>query len=333
MGHSVKRIVVTGAGGQIAYSLIFRIANGELLGPNQRIALHLLDLPEGVESLKGLVMELEDCTFPLVKEIHIGSNPAKIFEGADYALLVGSKPRGPGMERKDLLADNGKIFVEQGKALNQSASKDVRVLVVGNPCNTNCLIAMSHAPKIDPRQFFSMTRLDQNRAVYQLAHRAGCSIEEVSNVTVWGNHSSTQVPDFENGKIRGKPVSQIITDRKWLEEEFVPLIQKRGAQVIAARGKSSAASAANAALGAMRSMIEPTHQNEWFSMGVCAKNNPYGIDEGLVFSFPCRSNGKGDFEIVPGLHISSYLEKKIALTQKELMEERAMVAHLLGSAL
>ncbi len=333
MGHSVKRVVVSGAGGQIAYSLIFRIANGELLGPNQKISLHLLDVPEAVESLKGLVMELDDCTFPQLKEVHIGSNAAKMFDGADYVFLVGSKPRGPGMERKDLLADNGKIFVEQGKALNQSASKDVRVLVVGNPCNTNCLIAKSHAPKIDPRQFFSMTRLDQNRAVFQLAHRAGCSIEEVSNVVVWGNHSSTQVPDFENGKIRGKPVPQVITDRKWLEDEFIPLIQKRGAQVIAARGKSSAASAANAALGAMRSIIEPTYHDDWFSMGVWADKNPYGIDEALIFSFPCRSNGKGDIEIVKGLHISSFLEKKIALTHKELMEERAMVAHLLGSAL
>jgi malate dehydrogenase len=331
MGHSIKRVVVTGAGGQIAYSLIFRIANGELLGPNQRLALHLLDLPEGMQSLKGLVMELEDCIFPLVEEIRIGSDPKQMFDGVHYAMLVGSKPRGPGMERKDLLADNGKIFVEQGKALNHSASRDVRVLVVGNPCNTNCLIAMNHAPDLNPRQFFSMTRLDQNRAVFQLAHKAGSSIEEVTNVTVWGNHSATQVPDFENAKIKGKPATSSISDRKWLENEFVPLIQKRGAGVIAARGKSSAASAANAALEAMRSMTMPTHQNEWFSMGVIGQNNPYGIDEGLVFSFPCRSNGKGDWEIVPGLHISPFLKQKLELTQKELTEERAMVAHLLGS--
>jgi len=331
MSHSIKRVAVTGAGGQIAYSLIFRIANGDLLGPNQRIALHLLDLPEALESLKGLVMELNDCTFPLVEEIRIGSDPKEIFEGIDYALLVGSKPRGPGMERKDLLADNGRIFVAQGKALNTAASRDVRVLVVGNPCNTNCLIAMHHAPKINPRQFFSMTRLDQNRAVFQLADRSGSSIEEVTNVTVWGNHSATQVPDFEHAKIRGKGAEKVIADRKWLEHEFVPLIQKRGAQVIAARGKSSAASAANAALGAMRSIIFPTPQGEWFSMGVTAEGNPYRIEEGLVFSFPCRSNGKGDWEIVPGLPISSYLEEKIRITEKELMEERAMVANLLVS--
>ncbi len=332
MSHSIKRVAVTGAGGQIAYSLIFRIANGDLLGPNQRIALHLLDLPEAIESLKGLVMELDDCTFPLVEEIRIGSDPTQMFEGIDYAMLVGSKPRGPGMERKDLLADNGKIFVAQGKALNTAASPDVRVLVVGNPCNTNCLIAMHHAPKINPRQFFSMTRLDQNRAVFQLADRAGSSIEEVTNVTVWGNHSATQVPDFEHAKIRGKSAESVISDRKWLESEFVPLIQKRGAAVIAARGKSSAASAANAALGAMRSIIFPTPQGEWFSMGVTAEGNPYGIEEGLVFSFPCRANGKGDWEIVPGLSISPFLEQKIRITEKELMEERAMVAHLLGSS-
>ena len=333
MSHSMKRVVVTGAGGQIAYSLIFRIANGELLGPNQKISLHLLDLPEAQESLKGLVMELEDCTFPLVQEIRIGSDPKKMFEGANYAFLVGSKPRGPGMERKDLLGDNGKIFVEQGKALNHSASKDVRVLVVGNPCNTNCLIAMSHAPDLNPRQFFSMTRLDQNRAVFQLADRAGCSIEEVTHVTVWGNHSATQVPDFEHAKIRGKAATIVIHDRKWLEEEFIPMIQKRGAQVISARGKSSAASAANAALGAMRSIIYPTHENDWFSMGVIAQGNPYGIEEGLVFSFPCKANGKGDWEIVTGLSSSPFMQKKIAATQKELMEERAMVAHLLGSGI
>jgi malate dehydrogenase len=329
MGHTIKRVAVTGAGGQIAYSLIFRIANGELLGPKQRIALYLLDIPEGVAALKGLVMELEDCTFPLVQEIHVGSDPKKMFDGVHYAFLVGSKPRGPGMERKDLLADNGKIFVTQGKALNEAASRDVRVLVVGNPCNTNCLIAMRHAPDLNPRQFFSMTRLDQNRAVFQLARKAGAPIEEVTHVTVWGNHSATQVPDFENAKIRGKPATSSIHDRTWLEQEFVPLIQKRGAEVIAARGKSSAASAANAALGAMRSMLFPTDGTDWFSMGVLARGNPYGIDEELVFSFPCRCDGKGNWEIVSGLQMSPFLEQKIALTHKELQSERAMVGHLL----
>lgn len=327
--NSVKRIAVTGAGGQIAYSLIFRIANGELLGPNQPIALHLLEVPDGIAALKGLAMELDDCTFPLLKEVKIGSNPEEVFGGVDYAFLVGAKPRGPGMERKELLADNGKIFVGQGKALNRAASRDVRVLVVGNPCNTNCLIAMHHAPDLKREQFFAMTRLDQNRAVFQLAKKAHVGIEQVSHVTIWGNHSSTQVPDFEHATIHGRPATEVITDQKWLEKEFIPIIQKRGAEVIAARGKSSAASAANAAIGAMRSILFPTHQGQWFSMGVSAERNPYDIDEELVFSFPCRSHGKGDFEIVSGLKLTPFLKEKLEITQKELLEERELVAHLL----
>lgn len=326
MSQTIKRIAVTGGAGQIAYSLIFRIANGDFLGPNQPIALHLLDLPEGVEMLKGVKMELDDCVFPLLKEVQIGSRAEEIFSGVHYAFLVGAKPRGPGMERKDLLADNGKIFVEQGKALNRAASKDVRVLVVGNPCNTNCLIAMHHAPDLPRKNFYAMTRLDQNRAIYQLALKAKTGIEEVTHVAIWGNHSSTQVPDFVNAKIHGNPVVQAIADRKWLENEFVSIIQKRGAQVIAARGKSSAASAANAAIGALRSIIAPT---PWFSSGVYAKGNPYGIEEDLVFSFPCRSQGRGDSEIVPGLQIDAFLQEKIAITQKELMEERDLVRGLL----
>jgi malate dehydrogenase len=329
MSHGVKRIAITGAGGQIAYSLIFRIANGELLGPNQPVALHLLEVPEGINGLKGVAMELEDCTFPLLKEVRIGSDPEELFGDVDYAFLVGAKPRGPGMERKDLLADNGKIFVGQGKALNRSAKSEVRVLVVGNPCNTNCLIAMHHAPDIPREQFFAMTRLDQNRAVAQLALRSGASIEEVTNVTIWGNHSSTQVPDFEHAKIRGRPAVEVIQDWKWLEGEFITKIQKRGAEVIGARGKSSAASAANAALGAMRSVVYPTHQGHWFSMAISAKGNPYGIDEGLVFSFPCFSHGKGDCALISGLKLTEFLKEKIALTQKELLEERDMVALLL----
>ncbi len=329
MSHSIKKIVITGAGGQIAYSLIFRIANGELLGPNQPIALHLLELPEGVNSLKGLAMELDDCAFPLLKEVRVGSDPDEMFQDVHYAFLVGAKPRGPGMERKDLLSENGNIFVKQGQALNRSASRDVKVLVVGNPCNTNCAIAQHHAPDLRPEQFFAMTRLDQNRAVYQLAHRAGATVEEVTRVAIWGNHSSTQVPDFENALIRGKPAAEVIGDRKWLEGEFVSKIQKRGAEVIAARGKSSAASAANAALDAMRSIIQPTREGDWFSMALSAKGNPYGIDERLIFSFPCRTNGKGNIEIVSGVKLTPFLKEKIALTQKELLEEREMVAPLL----
>ncbi len=329
MSKAIKRIAVTGGAGQIAYSLLFRIASGELLGPDQPVALHLLDLPAALEGLKGVVMELEDCAFPLLKEIKVGIQPEAIFEGIHFAFLVGSKPRGPGMERKDLLADNGKIFVEQGAALNKTASKDVKVLVVGNPCNTNCLIAMQHAPNLSKKNFHSMLRLDQNRATSQLALKAQVGVDEVTNVVVWGNHSSTQVPDFVNAKIRGRPVLESIHDRNWLENDFFQKVQKRGAAVIAARGKSSAASAANAAIGAMRSILFPTPQGNWFSSGIYSKGNPYGIAEDLVFSFPCRSTGFGDFEVVSGLKIDPFLKEKIDLTQKELMEERDLVAHLL----
>lgn len=325
----VKRVAVTGAAGQIAYSLLFRIASGELFGKDEPIALHLLDVHEGSSSLKGVEMELNDCAFPLLKEVKIGSDAEEIFGGVEYAFLVGAKPRGPGMERKDLLGDNGKIFVEQGRALNKTASKNVRVLVVGNPCNTNCLILMHHAPDISRKNFHAMTRLDQNRAVFQLAAKAKGEIEDISNVAIWGNHSSTQVPDFLNAKIKGTPVLEVISDRKWLEGEFFSKIQKRGAEVIAARGKSSAASAANAALDSMKAILNPTRTGNWFSASVLSDGNPYGITDGLVFSFPCRSGGKGDFEIVSGLHFDSFLKEKIALTQKELMEERDLVAHLL----
>jgi len=327
--QSLKRVAVTGAAGQIAYSLIFRIAAGDLLGPDVPIALHLLDLPESEGVLKGVQMELDDCVFPLLKEVKIGSRAEEMFGGVHYALLVGAKPRGPGMERKDLLADNGKIFVGQGSALNRFASKDVRVFVVGNPCNTNCLIAMRHAPDLPRSNFFAMTRLDQNRAVFQLAKKANTSIQEVTHVAIWGNHSSTHVPDFLNAKIHGRPAVEVIQDRKWLEEEFVQKIQKRGAEVIAARGKSSAASAANAIVGTIRSIVTPTLQGDWFSLAVPSFGNPYGIPEDLVFSFPCRSRGKGDWEIVRGLGFDPFLKEKIHVTQKELMEERDLVSHLL----
>lgn len=321
-----KRIVVTGAAGQIAYSLLFRIAHGDFLGPNQPVELYLLDLPGGEEGLKGLKMELEDCVFPLLKEVRYGSHAEEMFAGADYAFLVGAKPRSPGMERKDLLADNGKIFVAQGKALNRAANRDVRVLVVGNPCNTNCLIAMHHAPDLPRRNFHAMMRLDQNRAAFQLAQKAGAGVEEVTQVTIWGNHSATQVPDFVHAKIRGKPAETVISDQSWLQRDFFSSVQKRGAQVLAARGKSSAASAANAAIEALRALIGPT---SWFSSGIDSKNNPYGIAEDLVFSFPCRSKGKGDLEIISGLMLTSFLKEKIDLTQKELMEERDLVCDLL----
>lgn len=329
MGEKIKKVVVTGGAGQIAYSLLFRIASGEMLGKEQPIDLRILEIPIAKAALDGVVMELEDCAYPLLRGIQSSTDPFEVFEGADIALLVGAWPRGPGMERKDLLAENAKIFIEQGKALNEKASSDVIVLVVGNPCNTNALIALHHAPKIDPKRFFCMTRLDQNRAKAQLAQKAKVRVEEVKKMTIWGNHSTTQVPDFLNATIQKKPVADVIRERKWLENEFVETVQKRGATVIAARGKSSAASAANAAIDSIRSLILPTPADDWFSMGLYSNGNPYQIQEDLMFSFPCRSRGNGDVEIVSGLELDPFLKKKIALTENELLEERRAVEDLL----
>jgi malate dehydrogenase len=321
----IKRIAITGGAGQIAYSLLFSIANGELLGSDQPIALHILEIPEAIKALEGVQMELEDCAFPLLKEIYIGSDPKKVFKDVDYALLVGAKPRGPGMERKDLLGENGKIFVEQGKALNEVAKPDVKVLVVGNPCNTNCLIAMSNAPKIPKENFHAMTRLDQNRAASMLARKAGVDLTDVSCMTIWGNHSSTQVPDFLNARIQGKPAAAVIPDRKWLENDFIAAIQKRGAVVIAARGKSSAASAAHAAIEAFKSILNPTPKGHWFSMAIISNGNPYGIAENLIFSFPCRTKDNGKVEIVKDVPWDDFLKSKIKLSENELIEERNLV--------
>jgi malate dehydrogenase len=300
-----------------------------MFGLDQPVAIHLLELPSTLHSLTGLVMELEDCAFPLLREVKVTSNSNEVFEGVNYAILIGSKPRGPGMERKDLLGNNGAIFIEQGKALNGSAAPDVLVFVVGNPCNTNCLIAMHHAPKIPKERFFSMMRLDQNRAMSMLAAKAKVLVTDVTNVGVWGNHSATQVPDFVNAKILGKPAMDVINDRNWCETDFISLVQKRGAAVIAARGKSSAASAANAVIDSIRSLIQPTAKGDWFSMGLISEGNSYGIKEDLIFSFPCRCSGNGDVEIVKNVPWDPFLESKIAITQKELLEEREMVAHLL----
>lgn len=330
MNQSIKRIIVTGGAGQIAYSLLFRIANGDLLGPEQPIALHILEIPEALATLKGVVMELEDCAFPLLKEIVIGSHPLEVFKEADYAFLVGATPRGPGMERKDLLNENAKIFVEQGKALNEVANPNVIVLVVGNPCNTNCLITMQHAPRIPKTNFHAMMRLDQNRAMSQLAKKAGVDVSDVTNVTIWGNHSSTQVPDFVNARIKNQPVTQWISDQSWLENDFINKVQKRGAEVIAARGKSSAASAANAALDAMKAIINPTLPDQWYSSGVISDENPYGIEKHLVFSFPCRSKGDGTFEIVKDVPWNDFLKSKISVTEKELIEEKNLVKEQLN---
>lgn len=329
MAKALKRIAVTGGGGQIAYSILFRIAHGDVLGYDQSIALHILELPQGLDALKGVVMELQDCAFPLLKEVHIGTDPKEVFRGVQYAFLIGAKPRGPGMERKDLLAENGKIFIEQGQALDAVADKDAVILVVGNPCNTNCLIAKHFAKRLDPKKFFAMTRLDQNRAQAFLAEKAGVDVKGVDRVTIWGNHSSTQVPDFHNARINGRAVSDVIRDRNWLESDFISKVQKRGAEVIAARGKSSAASAASAAIDAMRSLVFPTPEGEWFSMALDASGNPYGIDEGLVFSFPCVSRGGGRIEIVKNLDLDPFLKAKIAITEKELQEEKKLVEGLL----
>ena len=329
MTKDPKRIVVTGGAGQIAYSLLFRIASGEVFGADQPVALHILEIPQALDALKGVVMELDDCAFPLLTETRIGDDPMKVFEGADYALLVGSKPRGPGMERKDLLEENGKIFIGQGKALNEVANDDVKVLVVGNPCNTNCLIAMSHAPRIPRKNFHAMTRLDENRAKALLANRASVPVTDVNCMTIWGNHSSTQVPDFSNAKIQGKSAPEVISDQSWLEGEFIPTVQQRGAAIIKARGKSSAASAASAALDHLKSLITETPEGEWFSTGVCSDNNPYGIAENLIFSFPCRSKGDGDYEIVKDVPWNDFIKTRVEATEKELLEERSCVQDLM----
>lgn len=329
--NETKKIVVTGAAGQIAYQLLFRIASGALFGDKEPISLHLLDIPEFEKSLEGIKMELDDCAFPLLKDIQTGSDPFKLFDQATHVFLVGAKPRGPGMERGDLLSENGKIFVGQGKALNQVASRNVKVLVVGNPCNTNCLIALQNAPDIDKRNFHAMTRLDQNRAVYQIANKAKVSIADVTDMTIWGNHSSTQFPDFLNAKIKGKPVSEVIKDSNWLENDFIKTIQKRGAEVIAARGKSSAASAANAALDAMRSICTPTPKGAWYSSGVWSEGNPYGIDEGLIYSFPCRTLENGKVEIVSGLKSDAFKIERLRISENELKEEREVVCQMSSS--
>ncbi|MFT4551666.1 MAG: malate dehydrogenase [Chlamydiales bacterium] len=328
MTKSLQRVAVTGGAGQIAYNLLFRIASGEMLGADQPVALHILEIPQALEALKGVAMELDDCAFPLLQELIVGSDPREVFKDVDWALLVGAKPRGPGMERGDLLTENGKIFVAQGRALNEVASPDVKVFVVGNPCNTNAMIAMNNAPKIPRENFHAMTRLDENRAVNQLAVKAGVPLTSVTNMTIWGNHSATQVPDFYNAKINGKNVPEVISDHKWLEGDFIETVQKRGAAIIAARGKSSAASAANAIMDGVKALTVPTPPGEWFSTAVCTDGNPYGIKENLIFSFPCRSNGDGKYEIVAGVEWNDSLKEKIKKTENELLEERDLVADL-----
>ena len=331
MSLPLKRVAVTGGAGQIAYSLLFRIANGEMFGPNQAVALHILEIPQAVGALEGVRMELDDCAFPLLKEIVIGSDAREVFNGVNYALLVGAKPRGPGMERGDLLQENGKIFIDQGKALNDVASPDCKVLVVGNPCNTNAWIAMQQATNLSRNNFLAMTRLDENRAKSLLAQKARTAVTDVKQMTIWGNHSATQVPDFVNATISDKSAPSVITDESWLKSEFIETVQKRGAAIIKARGKSSAASAANAVVDSIRSLYEPTPEGEWFSLAVCSDGNPYGIPDNLIFSFPCRSKGNGDWEIVPGVDWNDFLKDRIQKTTEELVSERETVCSMVSS--
>lgn len=323
---SPVRVTVTGAAGQISYSLLFRIASGEMLGPNQPVILQMLEITPALEALKGVAMELEDCAFPLLAGMVCTDDAAVAFKGSDYALLVGARPRGPGMERKDLLEANAAIFSAQGKALNDNASKDIKVLVVGNPANTNALIAQRNAPAINPRQFTAMTRLDHNRAMSQIANKTGMTINDVTHMTIWGNHSATQYPDLHEAKINGQPAIDMI-DQAWYEADFIPTVQQRGAAIIAARGASSAASAANAAIAHMRSWAMGTAAGDWVSMGVFSDGS-YGIAEGLIYSFPCVCKD-GDWEIVQGLEINNFSREKMTATEQELTEERDAVQHLL----
>lgn len=320
------KIAITGAAGQIGYSLLFRIASGAIFGPEQPVDLNLIEIEPGMKALAGVKMELDDCAFPLLNKVVTTCNMDEGFYGANWALLVGSVPRKAGMERGDLLGINGKIFIGQGKSIATNAADDIRVLVVGNPCNTNCWTAMKNASKIPSNRWFAMTRLDENRAKAQLAEKAGVHVNEVSNMTIWGNHSSTQYPDFYNAKIGGKPAPEVIKDEAWVKDTFIPTVQKRGAAVIAARGLSSAASAANAAIETVRTLVTPTKTGDWFSVGVCSDGS-YGTPAGTVTSLPIRSNGK-DWEVVQGIELNEFAKEKIAASNKELLEEQAEISKL-----
>jgi malate dehydrogenase len=324
------RVAVTGAAGQIGYSLLFRIASGAMFGPDQPVILHLVEIPdEKVQAaLGGVVMELDDCAFPLLKGIVPTGDLAEGFKGVNWALLVGSVPRKAGMERKDLLGINGKIFTGQGQAIEKNAAQDVRVLVVGNPCNTNCLIAMNNAKGVPADRWFAMTRLDENRAKSQLAKKAGVDVTEVSNLAIWGNHSATMYPDFANAKISRQSATDVIKDQAWLEGDFLKTVQQRGAAIIAARGLSSAASAANAVVDTVRSLTTRTTWGDWHSVAVCS-NGEYGCEKGLMTSFPIRTVSETKWEIVPDLQLSAFSRTKIDATLTELKEERAMVSELL----
>jgi malate dehydrogenase len=323
---SPVRVAVTGAAGQIGYAILFRIASGQLLGPDTPVHLSLLEIPQALKAVEGTAMEIDDCAFPLVAGVDISDDPNKAFDGASVALLIGARPRTKGMERSDLLEANGGIFKPQGKALNDHAASDIKVLVVGNPANTNCLIAKSHAPDIPAERFTSMMRLDHNRAIAQLAAKAGATVGDVTNMTVWGNHSPTQYPDIFHAKVNGKNAAEAVDDQDWLENDFIPTVQKRGAAVIDARGASSAASAANAAVDHVRDWVLGTPKENWVSMGI-PSDGSYGVDEGLIFGFPVTCSG-GSYEIVQGLELNDFSQSRLDVTVNELKDERETVKGL-----
>ena len=320
------RVTVTGAAGQIGYAILFRIASGQMLGADTPVHLSLLEIPDAAKAAEGTAMELEDCAFPLLAGADIYDDPKAAFEGANIAVLIGARPRTKGMERSDLLEANGGIFQPQGEAINERAADDVKVLVVGNPANTNCLIAMSNAPDVPRERFTAMTRLDHNRAVAQLAKKAGAQVSEITNMTIWGNHSTTQYPDLFHAKVRGEPAAEVVNDQRWLEEEFIPTVAKRGAAVIETRGASSAASAANAAVGHVHDWALGTPQGDWVSMSV-PSDGSYGVEEGLISSFPCTCSG-GEWKVVEGLEIDDFSRGRIENSVDELKEERDAVAEL-----
>ena len=330
MPNKPIRVAVTGAAGQIGYSLLFRIASGEMLGKSQPVILQLLEIPDekAQKALKGVMMELDDCAFPLLHGMIPTSDPMVAFKDVEVALLVGARPRGPGMERKDLLEANGKIFAPQGKALDAVASRKVKVLVVGNPANTNCLIAMKNAPSLKPTQFTAMMRLDHNRAVSQVAQKIGKPLSSVRKITIWGNHSATQYPDVFQAECEGKKIWPMINDQAWLESSFIPMVQKRGAAIIEARGLSSAASAANAAMDHIRDWIDGTRPGNWVSMGV-PSDGSYGIPEGVIYGYPVTCEG-GKYKIVKGLQISDFSRARMNATLKELQEERDGIGNLIA---
>jgi malate dehydrogenase len=322
------RVAVTGAAGQIGYSLVFRIAAGDMLGKDQPVILQLLDIPQSLPTLKGVVMELEDCAFPLLAGIDVTDDPKSAFRGVNIAMLVGARPRSKGMERKDLLEANGAIFIDQGRALDEEARRDVKVLIVGNPANTNALIAMKNAPGLTPRNFSSMMRLDHNRALSQVAAKLGRPVAGIRKMIVWGNHSSKQYPDLNHAEVDGDRVDRLVNDPAWVENHFIPAVQNRGTEVIEARGLSSAASAANAAIDHIRDWVFGTRENDWVSMGI-PSDGSYGIPEGVMYGFPviCKDGG---YHIVPDLEISEFSKEKMQATYRELVDERDSVKHLFG---